>query len=120
MTRHDSTEQLVLELYVSDLKVSCEFYISYGFTLVREEHNFAELKWDDSLLFLEQVADNPEPPLSPVGNVRIMVDNVDGYWALSKELGARVLKPIEDRYYGLRDFTIAGPDGVGLRFAANL
>src|SRR5437868_11299532 len=90
MTRRDSTEQLILELYVSDLKASCEFYTSYGFTLVREEPNFAELKWDDSLLFLEQVADNPEPPLSPVGNVRIMVDNVDGYWALSKKLGARV------------------------------
>jgi hypothetical protein len=33
-------------------------------------------------------------------------------------MGARVVSPIGDRYYGLRDFTIADPDGFGLRFAS--
>ena len=49
-----------------------------------------------------------------------MVPNVDEYWALSKKLGAEVLRPIDDRYYDLRDFSIAGPDGVGLRFATTI
>ena len=49
-----------------------------------------------------------------------MVANVDHYWELATKLGARVIRPIEDRYYGLRDFTIAGPDGIGLRFGTRL
>jgi hypothetical protein len=28
--------------------------------------------------------------------------------------------PVSDRYYGLRDFTIADPDGFGIRFATVL
>src|SRR5262245_65583591 len=28
--------------------------------------------------------------------------------------------PLADRYYGLRDFTIADPDGFGIRFASAL
>jgi NAD(P)H-dependent FMN reductase len=31
-----------------------------------------------------------------------------------------VVSPIADRYYGLRDFTIADPDGFGVRFASTL
>jgi hypothetical protein len=49
-----------------------------------------------------------------------MVPNVDDDWALSRTIGARVIRPIENQGYGLRDFTIAGPDGLGLRFATHL
>jgi hypothetical protein len=35
-------------------------------------------------------------------------------------MGARVLAPIADRDYGLRDFTIADPDGFGIRFATRI
>ena len=49
-----------------------------------------------------------------------MVQRVDDYWKLALESGAPVVVPIGDRYYGLRDFTIADPDGFGVRFAANL
>jgi len=52
----------------------------------------------------------------PQGNVRVMVPNVDAYWTLSREMGAHVLSPITDQSYGLRDFTIADPDGFGIRF----
>ena len=45
---------------------------------------------------------------------------MDAYWAVAREIGARVVIPIGDRYYGLRDFTIADPDGFGVRFASNL
>lgn len=35
-------------------------------------------------------------------------------------MGVQVIRPVENRSYGLRDFTIAGPDGIGLRFATRL
>ena len=110
-------EQLVVALYVMDIKKSGEFYRSYGFEVVRDEGTFMELKWEDARLFLSEVPGTPLPPVNPIGNLRIMVPDVDEYWNLANERGAVVLSPIEDRYYGLRDFTIGGFDGLALRFA---
>ena len=113
-------EQLVVEFYVQNLRELYEFYRELGFVVVRDDGNFVELQWEDSLLFLEEVEDAPLPPQHPVGNIRIMVPNVDDFWILSKKIGAQVIRPIGNRSYGLRDFTIAGPDGLGLRFATHL
>jgi catechol 2,3-dioxygenase-like lactoylglutathione lyase family enzyme len=115
----EPNEQLIVELYTADIKSSIEFYRSFGFEIVREESNFVVLRWDESMLFLEEVKDCP-PPERNVGNIRIMVTDVDRYWELSLKLGVRVISPIKDSYYGLRDFTIVGPDGLGLRFATRL
>jgi uncharacterized glyoxalase superfamily protein PhnB len=49
-----------------------------------------------------------------------MVPNVDEYWKLVNEIGAQIIIPLANRYYGLRDFTIADPDGFGVRFASVL
>ncbi len=116
----DPGEQLVVELYVRNLTASCAFYQEFGFQMVRDEGDFAELKWDDTLFFFEANPNGPLPLTYPVGNIRIMVPNVDKYWILSQKMGVQIIRPIENRSYGLRDFTIAGPDGVGLRFATRL
>ena len=110
-------EQLVVALYVRDIKKSSAFYRSYGFEVLRDEGTFMELKWEDARLFLSEVPGTPPPPPNPIGNLRVMVPNVDEYWNLAIEKEAKILSPIEDRYYGLRDFIIAGPDGLALRFA---
>src|SRR6185295_7026111 len=112
-------EQLIVELYTSDIKTSCAFYRAFGFEVVREEIRFLVLRWEDSMLFLEEVENCPLSE-HQAGNIRVMVANVDHYWELATKLGARVIRPIADRYYGLRDFTIVGPDGIGLRFATRL
>jgi len=49
-----------------------------------------------------------------------MVPDVDACWKKVLDLGAHVIKEIGDRDYGLRDFTIAGPDGIGLRFGTRI
>ena len=59
-------------------------------------------------------------PKFPITNIRIMVPNIDYYWNLAKEIGARIVIPIADRYYGLRDFLISDPYGFGVRFATCL
>jgi catechol 2,3-dioxygenase-like lactoylglutathione lyase family enzyme len=116
----EAGEQLVVELYVRNIKESSAFYRQFGFKVARDAGDFMELQWENTLLFLEEITNAPLPPQEPVGNIRIMVPNVDDYWTLSKTIGARVIRPIENRSYGLRDFTIAGPDGLGLRFATHL
>ena len=60
----------------------------------------------------------PTPPQFPLANIRVMVPDVDNHWRLANEIGARIIVPVDDRYYGLRDFIIADPDGFGVRFAS--
>jgi catechol 2,3-dioxygenase-like lactoylglutathione lyase family enzyme len=112
-------EQLVVELYVRDIKKSMQFYIDFGFEIVRDDGDFVVLRWEEAQLFLEEVKDAPTTDHA-VGNIRIMVPDVDRYWEMAGRLGARVIRPIADKYYGLRDFTIDGPGGIGLRFATRI
>jgi catechol 2,3-dioxygenase-like lactoylglutathione lyase family enzyme len=129
MSRYiDSIEQLVTEIVVRDIQRSTQFYCRLGFALLRDAGEFVELTWEDHRLFLVELSafhhvtpsELPAQAQTPLANVRIMVPNVDDYWQLSTDLGLRVIVPIADRPYGLRDFTIADPDGFGLRFASRM
>src|SRR5215471_20063268 len=108
----DPTEQLVAEIVVKDIKSSVGFYRRLGFELLRDGGDFVELTWENHRLFLAEVsafqnplaAAQPTPPAFPPANVRVMVPDVDEYWSLALEIGARVIIPLGDRYYGLRDF----------------
>lgn len=115
-----STDQLVIEVFVRDAVRARDFYTALGFELVEDRGTFIAMTWEGHKLFLDERPDMPPPPDFPQANIRIMVPNVDDYWRLAQELGARVVAPIEDRNYGLRDFTIADPDGFGLRFGTRL
>ena len=115
------------EVVVRDIRRSVDFYRSLGFELLRDGGDFVELTWEDHRFFLAEISAFRDghggvsvatPPPFPLANVRVMVRDVDKYWKLAKEIGAPIVIPIADRYYGLRDFTIADPDGFGLRFAS--
>jgi catechol 2,3-dioxygenase-like lactoylglutathione lyase family enzyme len=129
MSRYvDSTEQLVTEIVVTSMKRSVEFYRSLGFELLRDGGDFVELTWEDHRLFLAELSAFRDvdpgglgPPTQfPAANLRVMVANVDDYWRVANKIQARIVVPISNRYYGLRDFTIADPDGFGVRFANNI
>jgi catechol 2,3-dioxygenase-like lactoylglutathione lyase family enzyme len=124
-----STEQLVTEIVVKDIKQSTKFYRELGFEILRDAGDFVELTWEDHQLYIAELSayheiasddvELPEPPKFPLANIRIMVPNVDDYWKLVREMGAQIVIPIADRYYGLRDFIISDPDGFGVRFATS-
>ena len=124
----DPTEQLVIEVVVKEIARSVDFYRRLGFELMRDGGDFVELTWEHHRLFLAELSafhdahgvESSARPAFPLANVRVMVANVDEYWKLAKEMGAQIIIPIADRYYGLRDFTIADPDGFGVRFASLL
>ena len=128
MTRYvDATEQLVTEILVRDITRSVAFYRALGFELLRDGGDFVELTWEEHRLFLAEPSPfhatdvaPADPPPFPLGNVRVMVPDVDTYWDLVGGLGVDVVVPIADRYYGLRDFMIRDPDGFGVRFASVL
>lgn len=116
------------EIVVSDIQRSTSFYRLLGFTLLRDGGDFVELTWEDHRLFLAQPSafhgvdgvKSSAVSQFPRANVRVMVPNADDYWTRVNEIGARIIVPIADRYYGLRDFIIADPDGFGVRFASKL
>jgi catechol 2,3-dioxygenase-like lactoylglutathione lyase family enzyme len=124
----DATEQLVCEVVVRDINQSVAFYRSLGFEVLRDAGDFVELTWEHHRLFLAEIsafqgvqnAVRVRADEFPVANVRVMVRDVDHCWRAARDVGARVVVPIGDRYYGLRDFTIADPDGFGIRFASLL
>jgi hypothetical protein len=116
----ESGEQLVVEIYVRNVRQSAAVYEKLGFKTLRQEPEFVELGWEDSRLFLEQIRGQPAPPPTLVANIRIMVPAVDRYWKQCVEMKLTVVKKIGNRVYGLRDFTVVSPDGVGLRFASKL
>ena len=129
MTRYvDSAEQLVTEIVVRDIRGSVAFYRRLGFELLRDGGDFVELTWEEHRLFLAEPSAFRDVehaaltvfPVFPLANVRVMVPDVDRYWGLIHEIGAEIVVPIGDRYYGLRDFTIRDPDGFGVRFASVL
>jgi len=46
----------------------------------------------------------------------ITVDDADFVWQEVQKAGVRVLRPIENSSYGMRDFNVADPDGNSLGF----
>ena len=114
-----ATEQLVVEVFVRSLDRAIDFYQALGFQLLGRKGGFATVTWEEHRLFLDEHPDY-EPPATPQANVRVMVPDVDAWWRRATTMGARVLAPISDRDYGLRDFTIADPDGFGIRFASRI
>jgi catechol 2,3-dioxygenase-like lactoylglutathione lyase family enzyme len=115
------TEQLVVEVFVSDLERSIRFYEYLGFKRNELHDRFASLTWEEHQIFLDERKDLPRLPSSaPRANVRVMVRDVNAAWERMSALGVQVSQPIGDRSYGLRDFTVVDPDGFGVRFASRL
>jgi len=113
-------DQLVVALYVQDMGEAISFFGGLGFAVIRDEGTFVELRWDKNPLFLVAMEATSAPPPHRFGDLRILVPNVDHYWELAREQGLRIVRPIENRGYGLRDFIISGPAGVAIRFATRL
>ncbi|HVI60177.1 MAG TPA: VOC family protein [Luteimonas sp.] len=110
--------QGVVEIVCPDLERSLAFYLSLGFGLLRRSGPFAVVHWRGQRLFLAEKPDMPAAPRRV--NLRIMVDDVDALWEHVLALGVAPAHPIGDRYYGLRDFTLADPSGFEIRFAQPL
>lgn len=111
-------QQLVPALYVRSLEQSSAYYQRLGFEVVRRDGIFMELSWERAALFLVELLPANAPPPMVVGNLRIMVADLDAHWRRVVELGFQVVQPIASHPYGLREFTVAGPDGLNLRFAS--
>src|SRR5258708_29385851 len=113
----EDSAQLVAEVVVSDLGKTIDFLTALGFRVERIDGTFAVLRWGDSYLFVAE--DAGATTTSRWINIRVIVPDVNAMWAKATQLG-RIVNPIGDRSYGLRDFIVAGPGGVEIRFAQGI
>ena len=119
---------LRLELFVEDMEASIAFYTRVlAFDLTRHEPgDYASLRRGDVVLGLGPVAKLPEEggyfgrDISAwrrgLGvEIVLEVDEVQEWSDRVAKTGHPILEPLQDRYWGLRDFRVSDPDGYYLR-----
>lgn len=121
---------LAPELFVPDVSEAVHFYTEkLGFSAFRVERHderdvFAIVAMGKAVVMFaadslyQAMGGSIESPRGVAIDIRIMVDDVDAVYRRCAENGVTIVHDIADRYYGLRDFVIADPNGFRLRFAA--
>lgn len=125
--------RLVPELYCSDFTASLQFYtgvFEFRVAYARPEERFAYLEWDGAELMIEQptrpdrtwLAAELSFPFGRGMNLSIEVREVGRLYERVQRSGARILVPLEGRWYrqdagetGNRQFVVMDPDGYLLR-----
>lgn len=106
-------------LAVSDINAAVDFYTKkLGFTLAftwGEPPNFAGVNLDKVKMFLRKDTPNPKGCL-----VYFFVGDADQLYEFHRGNGVEIAEPIEDRPYGIRDYTVRDLHGYCLTFGQNL
>lgn len=107
--------QGVVEIVGVDIDAMLSFYETLGFRIERMAGAFAVVNGYGVRIFLAQ------DPKAATGmrwtNLRLLVPDAGAIWDCVLALKLPVGNPIGDRPYGLRDFTVADPNGFEIRFA---
>lgn len=122
---------IVVELFVSDVERSIAFYEALGFGVLKRWRDWLIMERDGVKLTLQgdshAVAGphyfTPHIGRQPRGTgveIVVQVDDVDALYADALAKGLNVVKPIQDRDWGARDFRVADPDGYFVRFTSPL
>ena len=113
-----------VEVQVKNFERSLKFYGEVlGFKLIRQdfkEGKFAVFSFNKSIIMIAEIPKLPRPRGVGVQLRFILPGNLKAYHDKIVSRGAKVDRPIQKRYYGLKIFTINDPDGFELKFATKL
>jgi uncharacterized glyoxalase superfamily protein PhnB len=101
----------VPELRVRDVPAAQRWYCDLlGFAVDWTWHeDYASISIGDVELFLTRSD-------APGGSVTcVFVEDPDAVYAACREGGATIVEPLEDKPWGMREFTVADPDGNRFR-----
>jgi uncharacterized glyoxalase superfamily protein PhnB len=106
-------------LAVKDLRVESDYYIErLGFDRDFTAPGWEFLSFGDFKVMLGECAD--EMTAEETGNhswfAHALVENVDEVYGEFIDRGAKILTPIGDRPWGIRDFSVVTPDGHRITF----
>ena len=110
-------------LAVKDLKVEADYYLDQlGFVRDFTAPGWEFLSFGEFKVMLGECAD--EMTAEETGNhswfAHALIENVDEVYAEFIERGARILTPIGDRPWGIRDFSVVTPDGHRITFGQSM
>ena len=106
-------------LAVKDLKVEADYYIEkLGFDRDFTAPGWEFLSFGDFKVMLGECAD--EMTAEATGNhswfAHALIENVDDVYREFTERGAMILSTVADKPWGIREFTVATPDGHRIAF----
>jgi uncharacterized glyoxalase superfamily protein PhnB len=106
-------------LAVKDLKVEADYYKDkLGFDLDFTSPGWEFLSFGDFKVMLGECAD--EMTAEATGNhswyAHVIVENVDEVYEEFIERGAKILSKIENKPWGVREFSVVTPDGHRIGF----
>ena len=100
-------------LAVHDLAQSSRFFEQLGFRIISRPSGWIFMQKDDCIVMLGECADAMPPrdlgDHSYFGYLR--VDDVDAYFADLNRQGVRILSTMSDKAWGMREFSVASPEG---------
>ena len=110
-------------LAVKDLKVETDYYIDkLGFERDFSAPGWEFLSFGIFKVMLGECAD--EMTAEETGNhswfAHALVENVDEVYGEFNDRGAKILTPIGDRPWGIRDFSVVTPDGHRITFGQSI
>ena len=114
-------EQLHAGLVVSDIAEAVDFYTGklgfrLAFTWGGDPPSFAGINLGGVQIFLEKGTPSPMDGCS----VYFLVEDADELYEFHRANGVTIAQPIDDREYGIRDYTIRDPYGYYLCFGHHL
>ena len=131
----NSTTDLLVELHVPDFKITKMFYKKLGFKIVREKrprdrNGYLVMQREKSILCFycgnEQVYNqsyfktfSKNTKRGYAVEIAIPVDDIDSFYKeIVKKIGKdNIVKPLETKRWGRKDFRIVDPFGFYLRFS---
>jgi uncharacterized glyoxalase superfamily protein PhnB len=111
-TFHVTDMRRALSFYEASLGFRCAFKLEDE---LHPEIPYAIVERDNLELHLQL-----RPSAAGTSSCYIIVDDADAIWAEVQKAGVRVTRAIEDSSYGMRDFTVADPDGNNLGFGQTI
>ena len=103
-------------LHVKDVQATKQYYLDVlGFRSDFGDENYCVVWRDNSAIHLAKADRNPS-------GVHLFqwVKDADAIYEEVMEKGAHVVVELEDRPYGVRDFTIVDPNGVEIIFGQDI
>lgn len=108
-------------IHVSDFNRAIKYYTAIlGFTEDFKLEAYAGLVLDGVAIHLSGPANPGMKKALGGAHFCIEVDEVDTYFNTISRKGALIAVPLEDRYYGMRDFAVNDPDGNTLVFGKTI
>ena len=122
---------IVVELFVHDVDRSIAFYRALGFDVARRYEDYVQLRRGEIRLSLQgdtHAVTGPHYFTPHIGRfprgtgveISIQVADVDAEYIRAKTAGLNIVKPMQDREWGARDFRLADPDGYFVRITSPL